>query len=99
MASVTQEQKRLFFCFSRAHVFQTILSTDVKEKAIAALISVLKMVHSAQLLIIDATGKSNRLSSRGSSLTEAHKTEATRTGSAALAARIRNYVQAIVMEV
>jgi hypothetical protein len=63
MASITQEQKRLFFCFSRAHVFQTILSTDVKEKVIAALISVLKMVHSAHLLIIDVTGKSNRLSS------------------------------------
>ena len=46
-----------------AHVFQTILSVDVKEKAIAALISTLKMVHSAPLLIIDATGTSNRLPS------------------------------------
>ena len=52
-----------FFALSMAHVFQTILSVDVKEKAIAALISTLKMVHSAPLLIIDATGTSNRLPS------------------------------------
>ncbi|HEX3640250.1 MAG TPA: hypothetical protein VHV10_03055, partial [Ktedonobacteraceae bacterium] len=59
-------KKGCFFALSMAHVFQTILSVDVKEKAIAALISTLKMVHSAPLLIIDATGTSNRLpSARG----------------------------------
>jgi SRSO17 transposase len=57
-------KKGYFFALSMAHVFQTILSVDVKEKAIAALISTLKMVHSAPLLIIDATGTSNRLPSR-----------------------------------
>src|SRR5712675_3589592 len=56
-------KKGCFFALSMAHVFQTILSVDVKEKAIAALISTLKMVHSAPLLIIDATGTSNRLPS------------------------------------
>jgi hypothetical protein len=57
-------KKGCFFALSMAHVFQTILSVDVKEKAIAALISTLKMVHSAPLLIIDATGTSNRLPSQ-----------------------------------
>src|SRR5712675_481469 len=56
-------KKGCFFALSMAHVSQTILSVDVKEKAIAALISTLKMVHSAPLLIIDATGTSNRLPS------------------------------------
>jgi len=58
-------KKGCFFALSMAHVFQTILSVDVKEKAIAALISTLKMVHSAPLLIIDTTGTSNRLPSYG----------------------------------
>src|SRR5712672_4852531 len=61
-------KKGCFFALSMAHVFQTILSVDVKEKAIAALISTLKMVHSAPLLIIDATGTSNRLPSVDSSI-------------------------------
>src|SRR5579863_6362775 len=57
-------KKGCFFALSMAHVFQTILSVDVKEKAIAALISTLKMVHSTPLLIINATGTFNRLPSK-----------------------------------
>ena len=65
MASITQQQKGLFFALSMAHVFQTILSVDVKVAIAFALTSTLKMVHSAPLLIIDATGTSNRLPSSG----------------------------------
>src|SRR5258708_39146019 len=58
-------KKGCFFALSMAHVFQTILSLDVKEKAISALISTLKLVHSTPLLIIDAIATSNRLPSGG----------------------------------